>query len=67
MSKDYFWMITKVHKKVPIFNVEKDYFWVVTKFSEINADITLRVYSSATIIMGITVFICVWLTSLFVL
>ena len=50
-----------------ISHANDSYFWVVTKFSEINADITLRVYSSATIIMGITVFICVWLTSLFVL
>jgi GntP family gluconate:H+ symporter len=43
------------------------YFWVVTKFSDIHADITLRVFSTATIIMGITVFMCVWITSLFFL
>lgn len=50
-----------------ISHANDSYFWVVTKFSDINADITLRVYSSATIIMGVTVFICVWLVSLFVL
>ncbi|MEO8414243.1 MAG: GntP family permease [Ginsengibacter sp.] len=43
------------------------YFWVITKFSDIHADITLRVYSTATVIMGITVFACVWAASLFFL
>src|SRR5258708_3074716 len=43
------------------------YFWVITKFSDIHADITLRVFSTATAIIGITVFICVWITSLFFL
>jgi len=50
-----------------ISHANDSYFWVVTKFSDINADTTLRVYSSATIIMGVTVFICVWLVSFFVL
>jgi len=43
------------------------YFWVITKFSDIHADVTLRVFSSATAIMGVTVFICVWIASLFFL
>jgi len=43
------------------------YFWVITKFSDIHADITLRVFSTATAIMGITVFVCVWIASLFFL
>jgi GntP family gluconate:H+ symporter len=43
------------------------YFWVITKFSDIHADITLRVFSTATAIMGITVFVLVWITSLFFL
>jgi GntP family gluconate:H+ symporter len=43
------------------------YFWVVSNFSDIEPDATLRVYSSSTIIMGIVVFACVWITSLFVL
>ena len=43
------------------------YFWVVSKFSDINVDTTLKVYSSSTFIMGIVVFVCVWITSLFVL
>ena len=43
------------------------YFWVVTKFSDIHADITLRVFSTATAVMGITVFVFVWIASLFFL
>jgi gluconate:H+ symporter, GntP family len=43
------------------------YFWVISNFSEIEPDTTLRVYSTSTIVMGIVVFSCVWVTSLFVL
>jgi len=43
------------------------YFWVVSKFSDITVDTTLKVYSSSTFVMGIVVFICVWITSIFVL
>jgi gluconate:H+ symporter, GntP family len=43
------------------------YFWVISNFSGIEPDITLKVYSSSTIIMGIVVFACVWVTSIFVL
>lgn len=43
------------------------YFWVITKFSDIHANVTLRVFSTATIVMGITVFACIWITSLFFL
>ena len=50
-----------------ISHANDSYFWVVTKFSELNTNITLKVYSSATIVMGITVFACIWITSLFIL
>ncbi len=43
------------------------YFWVVSNFSDIEPDTTLKVYSSSTILMGIVVFACVWITSLIVL
>ncbi len=43
------------------------YFWVVSRFSGIASGVTLKVYSSATIVMGLTTFIFVWLTSLLVL
>jgi GntP family gluconate:H+ symporter len=43
------------------------YFWVVTNFGGIEIDDTLKVYTSSTFIMGITVFTCVWVTSLFIL
>lgn len=62
-----FTMLTMGAGSMMISHANDSYFWVVTKFSNIDADITLRVYSSATIIMGVTVFICVWLVSLFVL
>jgi GntP family gluconate:H+ symporter len=43
------------------------YFWVVTNFGEIKVNDTLKVYTTSTIVMGITVFLCVWAFSLFVL
>jgi len=43
------------------------YFWVVSRFSDIDVNTTLRVYSTATLVMGVAVFVCVWLTSLFIL
>jgi GntP family gluconate:H+ symporter len=43
------------------------YFWVITNFGEIKVNDTLNVYTTSTIVMGITVFACVWIFSLFVL
>ena len=43
------------------------YFWVVTNFGEIKVNDTLKVYTTSTIVMGITVFACVWVFSLFVI
>lgn len=43
------------------------YFWVVSRFSGISSNTTLKVYSSATIVMGIVTFLCVWLASFFML
>ncbi len=43
------------------------YFWVISKFSGISADTTLKVYSTATILMGITTFITIYILSLFLL
>jgi GntP family gluconate:H+ symporter len=43
------------------------YFWVVSNFSDIDPTTTLKVYSSSTIVMGIVVFACVWVTSVIVL
>jgi GntP family gluconate:H+ symporter len=41
------------------------YFWVITNFSKIEADDTLKVYSTATVIMGLTAFAVVIVLSLF--
>lgn len=43
------------------------YFWVVSNFSDIEPDTTLKVYSSSTLVMGLVVFACVWITSIMVL
>ena len=43
------------------------YFWVVSNFSEVDSGTTLKVYSSSTIVMGIVVFACVWITSVIIL
>jgi len=43
------------------------YFWVINNFSDMEPETTLKVYSSSTIVMGLTVFACVYITSLFIL
>jgi gluconate:H+ symporter, GntP family len=43
------------------------YFWVISNFAEVDPGVNLRVYSSSTIVMGIVVFACVWITSLIIL
>ena len=42
------------------------YFWVISRFSNINPGITLKIYSSATFVMGATVFLFIWFTSIIV-
>lgn len=37
------------------------YFWVISRFSNLNTATTLKVYSFATLLMGITVQVLVWL------
>lgn len=46
-----------------ISHANDSYFWVVSKFSGVKMNTTLRVYSSATIVMGVTVFLCVLIAS----
>ncbi|HKK42443.1 MAG TPA: hypothetical protein VJ963_08545, partial [Bacteroidales bacterium] len=43
------------------------YFWVVSKFADIDSTVNLKVYSSTTIVMGVVIFLCIWITSLFIL
>lgn len=50
-----------------ISHANDSYFWVITKFSDMYTDTTLKIYSTATIIMGITVFACIWIASRFIL
>jgi GntP family gluconate:H+ symporter len=50
-----------------ISHANDSYFWVVSNFSEVDPATALRVYSSSTIVMGVVVFVCVWITSLIIL
>lgn len=50
-----------------ISHANDSYFWVITKFSDIDPSVTLKVYSSSTIVMGFVVMILVWITSVFAL
>lgn len=52
---------------IMVSHANDSYFWVVSRFSGISSDITLKIYSTATIVMSLTTFILVWLTSLFIL
>lgn len=40
------------------------YFWVISRFSNLTTAAALKVYSSATLIMGLTVQLIIWLISL---
>ena len=42
------------------------YFWVISKFGEMDTRTTLRVYSSASFLMGVVAFLSVWVASFFV-
>lgn len=50
-----------------ISHANDSYFWVVTNFSDLKIDTTLRVYSSSTFVMGITVFAFIWIASVLIL
>jgi GntP family gluconate:H+ symporter len=50
-----------------ISHANDSYFWVISNFSGTEVDTTLRVYSSSTIVMGITVFICIYISSFFLI
>jgi GntP family gluconate:H+ symporter len=43
------------------------YFWVISTFSGLDPNTTLKVYSSSTFVMGIVVFIFIWISSLILL
>ncbi len=50
-----------------ISHANDSYFWVISSFSGLDIKTTIRVYSSSTLVMGIVVFLCVWVSSLFLL
>lgn len=50
-----------------ISHANDSYFWVIAKFAGIDMKAMLRVYSIATILMGITAILIIWVLSLFML
>lgn len=46
-----------------ISHANDSYFWVITKFSDISPDSTLKVYSTATIVISLFSFLIIWLLS----
>lgn len=49
---------------VMVSHANDSYFWVITKFSNIQMNESLRVYTTSTFVMGITMFLIIWATSL---
>ncbi len=64
-SGKLFTMLAMGAGSMMVSHANDSYFWVITKFSGIHADITLQIFSTATAIMGITVFVFVYIASLF--
>lgn len=60
-------MISMGAGSMMISHANDSYFWVISRFSGISSDTTLKVYSTATIIMGVVTLFCVWLASFFML
>jgi gluconate:H+ symporter, GntP family len=50
-----------------ISHANDSYFWVVSNFGGVDPAVNLKVYSTSTLVMGITIFAVVWLTSLIIL
>jgi len=66
-SGKLFAMLSMGAGSMMISHANDSYFWVITRFSGISVDTTLKVYSSATAVMGITVFCYVLIASWLIL
>lgn len=62
-----FGMLAMGAGSMTVSHANDSYFWVVTNFSNLETAATLRVYSTSTLIMGITVFAFIWITSLLII
>lgn len=60
-------MISMGAGSMMVSHANDSYFWVISRFSGISPNTTLKVYSTATIVMGVVTFSCVWLASFFML
>lgn len=52
---------------VIVSHANDSYFWVITKFSDIDVNDSLRIFTSATLVMGLSIFVCIWLVGLLVI
>jgi GntP family gluconate:H+ symporter len=66
-SAKLFVMLSMGAGSMVLSHANDSYFWVVSNFSGMEPDTTLKVYTSSTLIMGLTVFSCTWIVSLFAL
>lgn len=66
-SAKLFVMLSMGAGSMVVSHANDSYFWVVSNFSGMETETTLQVYTSSTLIMGLTVFSCTWITSWFVL
>jgi gluconate:H+ symporter, GntP family len=66
-SGKMFVMLSMGAGSMMVSHANDSYFWVISNFSGIDSNTTLRVYSTATIIMSVTVFSLIWISSLFFL
>jgi GntP family gluconate:H+ symporter len=66
-SAKLFVMLSMGAGSMIVSHANDSYFWVVSNFSGMEPGTTLKVYTSSTLIMGLTVFSCTWITSWFVL
>ena len=62
-----FTMLSMGAGSMVISHANDSYFWVISNFAELDINTTLRVYSSSTFVMGVVVFACVWIASVFIL
>jgi GntP family gluconate:H+ symporter len=66
-SAKLFVMLSMGAGSMVVSHANDSYFWVVSNFSGMEPGTTLEVFTSSTLIMGLTVFFCTWITSWFVL
>ncbi len=52
---------------IVVSHANDSYFWVVTKFSDLNLETSLKVFTTATLVMGITAELIIYISSMFLI